>query len=903
MRAAINHPRSQPPPAMPQATAKPARPPRSPAGEKKEAVTDEQSSSTPPPWSQVWQMPALIIGLLLFTLGAVLAVMDRKGPDFPALLDEAAAYLKAGNIQEAQTRLQALSPSVLAQATKPNQARHAMLTGDLLFLGQHAQGWSSPENNRKIVAQYLQAQEMGQVIDDGHLQRWAQALVSLGKTQAALAKVDAMSATEARNRYGVIRRIIEQQLTADQGVIDLEAIEPLRLRFLKEIEAERDLAAARAQRIFAVALKARLQLAAQQDDAVIDYLVVREIPRLQMTGPTTAGGTAGGDEDLASLYVLLAQAYERLGRIEEAKRYYLLTDAKVQVDEPDAATMHAQVLVGLGRLSLAQTTATTALTEADQQPVQEALAHFTKASSDYPTTPVYWDALLGVADCEARLGMEVESLEHFTLASKKLTETTAPGVGPGAARFTGPQGEQLIAIIQRHQTARQEISDYQQARQYLLTLAPLFESEWKPEVLSALALATAALADQKIALADGAEADLLAKLENPTPTQTEQARLAAQAAGKRLKMEAAALFDEAGDLFVRHANLLTIAQPEPYADSLWRGADAYDKAHQWKKSVEVLGYLVRNMPGEPRQVQAIYRLGMAHMADGEYPTAELLFRQLIDDHPKSPSAYIGYVPLARCQIALGKYDDAKRALGYVVTNHPALTPQSIEYQQALVELGRLHYDLKEYPLAIERLTEAVTRYGDGADGGTLRFLLADSYRQSVQGLTDDLAKATTTAQKAALIAERNRRLEEAQVLYSQVITQLEAKPASALGKIETLYHRNAYFYRGDCAYDLARFGQTGRFEQAISLYDMAARRFDDEPASLIALVQMVNAYCELNRIPEARAINTRAQQHLKRIPAGAFDDPSLPLNRQHWEEWLRFTSQHKLFDAQASASP
>ncbi len=828
----------------------------------------------PPPWSQVWQMPALILGVVLFSIGAVLAMLDRQAPDYPGLLDDVAAYVKAGNIDEARARIDALTPEFMELAPPESQARHALLAGDVLFLAQHQEGWNNPENNRKIIARYQQAMDMGHPIDDARLQRWAQTLVALGKTDAALEKVDAMSAGDAKSRYGVIRRIIDQQLAS--GVVDPDAMEPLRKRFLKEVETEKDAAAAREQQVFAVALRARLLLASQQYDELIDYLVVQQVPRLRM---------AGGDDDLAPLYILLAQAYEHTGRLPESQRHYMLTDAKIRVDEHDAADMHAMVAVGLGRIALAA---------GDEAGTRQALTYFNTAVSDYPTARVFWEALVGRADCQARLGMNVEALADLALAAARLAAGRTPEPG---------RVNQIAAIAQRHYATGHDAGDFAMARQYLLTLSPVFGNEWKPEILDQLASVTASLATQNITQAQDAPQAMLARLENPSAAETQQAHEAGAAAAKRLKMEAAVLFDEAGDLYIRHANALGMAKSQGYADSLWKGADAYDKAHQWKKSIEVLSHLVRNMPGEPRQVQAIYRLGMAYMADGEYPSAEQLFRQVLDDHPKSPAAYVAYVPLARSQIAMGKYDDAQRALTYVVNNHPALTPESAEYREALVELGRLLYTLKNYPGAIERLSEAVTRYGDSPDGAALRFLLADTYRQSIPELTTAIATAATQAQRAALEQERSRRLEEAQVLYSQVISQLEDRPAASYSKLETLYHRNAYFYRADCAYDLGRFGQTGRFEQALSLYDMAARRFDDEPASLIALVQMVNAYCELNRIADARAVNARARQHLKRIPEGAFDDPSLPLDRKHWEEWLRFTSEHKLFEAQASAGP
>ena len=181
-------------------------------------------------------------------------------------------------------------------------------------------------------------------------------------------------------------------------------------------------------------------------------------------------------------------------------------------------------------------------------------------------------------------------------------------------------------------------------------------------------------------------------------------------------------------------------------------------------------------------------------------------------------------------------------------------------------------------------------------GPVLRFRLGDAYRLSVEEINRSLQDLLPQPEMLAMRAEKARRLEEGQILFSQVISELEAISAAGRSPIEKLYLRNAYFYRADCAYDL------GRYEQAISLYDLAAKRWEKPPASLVALVQIVNSYCELGKTQEARVANDRARWQLKRIPDEAFDDPTLPMTRVHWQDWLRWTSELNLFGPQASAA-
>ena len=280
---------------------------------------------------------------------------------------------------------------------------------------------------------------------------------------------------------------------------------------------------------------------------------------------------------------------------------------------------------------------------------------------------------------------------------------------------------------------------------------------------------------------------------------------------------------------------------------------------------------------------------MAYQADGDYDNAAKLFSDLIDEHPHRPEAYESLVPLARCQIASNQAAQAEQLLRGVVTDHPAITPDSQAYREALIELARLYYDREQYEDAVQRLALAVERYGESAEGALLRFRLADAYRRSIAQIDRTLTEPMARSRELALRAHRAERLEKAQILYSQVISDLESRDVAALSPLAKLFYRNAYFYRADCAYDLARY------EQAISLYDLAARRWESDPASLVALVQIVNAYCELDMIQEARVANDRARFQLDRIPDKAFEDEHLPMKRQHWEDWLRWSEQLDLF--------
>jgi tetratricopeptide (TPR) repeat protein len=92
--------------------------------------------------------------------------------------------------------------------------------------------------------------------------------------------------------------------------------------------------------------------------------------------------------------------------------------------------------------------------------------------------------------------------------------------------------------------------------------------------------------------------------------------------------------------------------------------------------------------------------------------------------------------------------------------------------------------------------------------------------------------------------------------------------------------RRAHLYRADCAFHL------GFLEQAIELYDRAARLYSAHAASMYALVQIVNCYNQLNDEERAGAAHRRALVRLKQLPDSAFDSPESLMNRAAWERWL-----------------
>lgn len=824
----------------------------------------------PPPWSQVWHIPALLLGIGLLSLGVWMSLPSRPADDFDGSLDSAQAFLVANNFEGAKKQLDQIIRR-LERATPAQVARFHLLQGDLIYLEQAARGWDQPTNHEATIKSYHQAEQGGQPIDEAHKHRWAMSLAALGREDEALAMMERLPGKAASYRYPVVRRILDGRLDRAErspGRADDDAesrkIEQLIVRFQSELAGEADPVRRRAQQMWSYGVRGRLLLSAGQYDTAIAQLL-RQLTRLMEQGRA---------DDLAPLRVLLAEAYRQIGEWEEARRQYQLAQSMITRSD----RLNVKVLVGLGQLAMIDRGGT----HSEHDGVRTALEHFAAAERDYADQrdPDYLQALIGRADCEARLGNHNEAIDHFKHAARLVVEN---------GQRVAAERDHLIQSVLAHHGLNYDRGgeSYVTALDYLQTLLPLYASELPTGILALLATSNERIA--RFRLSQG-QADLAAAdprglgVNDPSPA----ARLAFQTAATH--------FDKAGDYYAAHANAaMNTGDLKAFGDTLWQAALCYDAAQRWEKSIDAYNSYIKSLPGDARQLEARFRVAQAYQAKGDATAAADLYARLIEEHPRSEPAYASLVPLARAQVALGHHQAALELLRGVVVDHPALTPDSQTYRWALIELGRLHYRMGQWVLAIERLDEAVARYAQAPDAALMRFMLADSYRRSVDQLDQDLQQPMAQSKRSALQSERADRLGKAQVLYNQVVSELSARPRRSLSALEEVYFRNSYFYRADCAYDL------GRYEEAIGLYDMAAKAWDNHPASLVALVQIVNSYSNLNRPQEARVVNERARAQLRRIPDSAFEDPTLPMSRKHWQEWLRWSGELNLFSTQASA--
>jgi tetratricopeptide (TPR) repeat protein len=359
------------------------------------------------------------------------------------------------------------------------------------------------------------------------------------------------------------------------------------------------------------------------------------------------------------------------------------------------------------------------------------------------------------------------------------------------------------------------------------------------------------------------------------------------------------LRSKAGDAYIAYSQALTLADDRGYADAMWKGIDLYDRAPDLARVIAALELFVAERPDDSLAPDALLRLGRAYQAAGAFDKAIAAYQRNQFRYPQSLAASKSAVPLAQAYIAKGPsaYGKAESVLISVIDNNPLLTPESEEFRQALFELAQLYYRTDRFEETVAKLEEFVERYPADERMGQLLFLMADSYRKSAGAIEAKLASASATASvdgaAAVDMAEaadaKRQRLTRSRQLYDRVIDLYRTTPPPR--EIDQLYLKLSHFYRADCLYDL------GEYDQAIRLYDTAALKYQDDPSALAAYVQIVNAYCALGKVDEAKTANERAKWLLRRIPQEAFADGSFSMPKQYWEQWLKWTSDSGMWKA------
>lgn len=827
-------------PTSPTAAAEPlAKSPAKPAG------------STPPePHRALWHVPVLVGSLVLLVAGVVVAIRTAPKPDYEKLLASGESLVQAEKFDEALDHLnKKVKPYYDRNRLSPEQgARFHLARARAVYLGQRHAGIDIEANARTVVAEYADAH--GVELEPRDTAYLADAHVTLGHLDLALGLANKLPDASREQRAAILKRIVVKQLATPK--IDPAKLLQSLADFIQNPSVGPD------DRAWALARQTDLLRRQGQTQTAVARLLQAMPGLVEHADP----------ELLGDLYLTLGRAYVEVDALADATRQFQRAAALL------VPTDERQAIIGvlLARID-----------EANGN-VSEARQRYADTTERFNASPARLLALHGLGESEATLGDHAASLKAYgELVAALRQGTSHPEVS----------AEAVASSLLARSRGRFDAGVTADALAYAELAERLFPADKSPpELVLALAQTHRRFADELLAPAEKSPSRIVG-IGHIDPSVREDARAHLVAAGAYFK---------------RHADLVGVADNDAFGRSLWLAADCLDRAGDPDQAIPLLTDFAKFFPDDPLQPEARFRAAQGHQARGDYAVAAEIYQRLLDDAAAAPLgggssagpiADASVVPLAQCLLLDADPTNDTRAddlLEEVVQGRHG-GAESANFRDALVERATRRIAKGEFAPAIQSLEEAVDRFPNDPEIDTLRYRLGDAYRRDAEAITATLATALPDAQRQLLMRTREDRLRRGMSTYAAVERSLASRDPSSLNRLALIQLRNSSFYVADCAFDLRDF------ETAIRLYDAARERYPDDPASLVAMVQIVNAYVELGDLDRARTANERAANFYRSLPASVWSDPDLPMGRQEWGRWLESLNALKPLDGATASQP
>lgn len=807
----------------------------------------EKEAAAPAQWRHVWQVP-LTAGAVLALAGAVvMAVATRPKPDLGVELSRAQALVEAKEFAPALVELNTKALPNTPKMSKDQLRLFHLLRARALYMGQKDAGINRAENHISVVNEYREAEKLNAELTSRDIVNLAETHLALGELDEAAQRVEKVPLEMRAERVELLRGLVTKAL------LRAKPDTARAMEFVAVMTADPGLS-----------LPDRLWGLARQADMLVAQGYAEEaIDKILRTLPLLVGGPA---VDEGGVRLALAKAYVATNDMERAQ----------------AQLSQAAALLGTGSDLMPQVLLAQAETaHRNPRTLDVARERYTTIIEQYGFASELAAALLGLGEAEAEtsnnLGAEGEGRESLLDQSvtryMRFVELAERG-DENALAIKERAGQSLLARFRdQYEGQRPQLL---MALRYASLGERLFGIDAAPpDLVLALAQVHRALAGELLGASGDGSSLSLAETDPATQREAREHLL------------------RAGEYFRVHAGRVVQKDATLYAESLWAGADAFDRAGDMDASIAAFQQFAKDFGADIRRPEALFRMAQAYRARGDLELAERVYRGLMESRGQNdrsgPFADASYVPLAQTLLSDGKREndgEAVRLLHAVVSGTVGGT-QTPMFRAALLELANQSYRGGEFERAIERYVEYLQR-GQGPSGTediSVRYRLADSYRMSSRSISRALmVGAMPEGERRKLASIRDERLVKAATLYEGVRRDFDAMPRRTA--IEDLYLRNACFYLGDCAFD------QGDFETAIRHYDAAKDRYSKDPASLVAMVQIVSALLAQGEKAKAAVANARAKRFYEGIPASAWEDPALPMKREDWERWL--TSQEEL---------
>ncbi len=792
-------------------------------------------------------------------LALVLMIRTRPEIDLSALLDHAR---QLADVQEFDAAFDVLVEVErhAARLTEGEAQRFRLTRADLFYERQVALGGNAEHNLGEAVKDYRRAEEGGTALSAQQLFQLGDSLVRLGESEEVAAVIDRLPPSESSLRRRLIKSLIDRQL----ALSDSEYSETVDL--LMRLLAEPDLAAE--DRIWTIARLTELRLRQGFVDEAVDKLLVA-MQQLR----------AEGIREFPELYLLLGRGFFELGRYDNAAEHLETAVAGL----PSSNALRGEAMLLQARLA--------------QQRLEwdEALQMLDHIVVTYPGTAAFLPALLGRAEVQCELDRTTEAMEDYNAlvkalaaAAKRTEWTPSLTARQICTSLLGWHDRRREAATVGRETP--DLAGLTEALQFARIAASLYpvRNEMPEDLVFRLAQTNWSLGETTLAQA-WREAQILLNDEGLPIEPDDAARV--DAATRR---QAQRHFLDAGEHYRRLAEMAIQFDPDASAEWLRWAARCYDRGGEYLAAVQSLKEFIRLSSGHPRELWGIYMLGRSYQALGDFEGAIEQFSALVSKHHQSIEAHRSFVPLAQCYLRQpggANPAEAERLLLHIVDGAAGLTPDAWEFADALIELGTLYSRAGEYPMprpaaeyypeAIRRLTEAIERYPGDPRIDDLHYRLAHAYRLSAAAIGDELAQERPEAERLRLSQTRSEHLQAAGVNYARAIEGYEAIAPHKRSPEVRQNLKFAAFWQADCAFD------QGLYQEAIRLYSGVVDRYSEDATAIVALIQIVNCYAELNDLPAARTAQNRAWRLLRDLPPTAFDKSPLPLDRDAWERVLR----------------
>ncbi|MBY0525022.1 MAG: tetratricopeptide repeat protein [Gemmataceae bacterium] len=344
---------------------------------------------------------------------------------------------------------------------------------------------------------------------------------------------------------------------------------------------------------------------------------------------------------------------------------------------------------------------------------------------------------------------------------------------------------------------------------------------------------------------------------------------------KRSEDEARQRYRQAGIAFEAAASLAT--NPNEQAEWLWRAIGDYLEGRDHARAVHVLDRYVQLPIPLERQGRAWHALGEAHRVLRNQSAAQSAYQKCIE-YP-GPFAYRARYELAITKIEQKNLDDAEEDLKQNLRLMQT-APDAEAYERTLVTLASLLYQRKNYPRAFDRLQEALERYPANPNAVKLRLQLAQCCRQLAEEANDrlTLGRVSTAEEQSHYRAQRQKYLETAAGHYQKLVEDIESlQVKQTLSREQEAILGQSRFAVADCRFDL------GQYNQALVLYNVLAKRYQNQVEGLVALKHAWQCHCVMFQPDLARGTLDRIRSAL---PSTTFDAAAENRTRAWWDNWL-----------------